>query len=121
MYACKFYFQYLISVNVHGAICPAVLMFVTSSSPVEGRGRDSPIRKKQNNVQCIEEVLIVRDMARTMPLISASLENRQADHKTSMVDIEGMIKIQPISIFIDLGASLSYISPRIVELLRMLI
>ena len=40
VYACKFYFQHLISVNVHGAICPAVLMFVASSSPVEGRGRD---------------------------------------------------------------------------------
>ena len=39
--ACKFYFQYLISVNVHGAICPAVLMFVAPSSPVEGRGRDT--------------------------------------------------------------------------------
>ena len=36
-----------------------------------------------------------------------------------MVDIEGMIKIQPISIFIDLGASLSYVSPRIVELCKL--
>ena len=33
-----------------------------------------------------------------------------------MVEIEGMINNQPISILIDLGASLSYISPRIVYL-----
>ena len=33
-----------------------------------------------------------------------------------MVGIDGMIKSQPISILIDLGASLSYVSPRIVEM-----
>ena len=33
-----------------------------------------------------------------------------------MVEIEGMINTQPISILIDPGASISYISPRIVEL-----
>ena len=36
-----------------------------------------------------------------------------------MVNIEGMIKFQPISIFIDSGAILSYISPRIVELCKL--
>ena len=49
-----------------------------------------------------------------MPREYALHWNRQADHQTSMVEIEGMIKNQPISILIDLGASLSYISPRIV-------
>ena len=33
-----------------------------------------------------------------------------------MVEIEGMINNQPISILIDPGAILSYISPRIVDL-----
>ena len=33
-----------------------------------------------------------------------------------MVEIEGMMNNQPISILIDLGARLSYISPRIVYL-----
>ena len=51
-----------------------------------------------------------------MPRISVVLENWQAYHQTSMVNIEGMIKSQPISILIDPGASMSYISPRIVEL-----
>ena len=35
-----------------------------------------------------------------------------------MVEIEGMIKSQHVSILIDLGASLSYISPRIIELCK---
>ena len=51
-----------------------------------------------------------------MPRICAALENWEADHQTSMVEIEGMINNQPISIIIDLGASLSYISPRVVDL-----
>ena len=56
-----------------------------------------------------------------MPKINAMLENRQADHQTSMVGIEGMIKIQPISILIDLGASLSHVSTRIVELCKLVL
>ena len=50
-----------------------------------------------------------------MPRINAALENQQDDHQTSMVEIEGMIKNKPISILIDLGASLSYVSPSIAE------
>jgi len=50
-----------------------------------------------------------------MPTISAALENRQADHQTAMVEIEGMVNEKPVSILIDPGASLSYISPSIVE------
>ena len=36
-----------------------------------------------------------------------------------MVEIEGMINNQPISILIDIGASLSYISPRMVDLFKL--
>ena len=36
-----------------------------------------------------------------------------------MVEIEGMIKDKPISILIDPGASLSYVSPRIEELCKL--
>jgi len=43
------------------------------------------------------------------------LENRQAGHQTLMVEIEGMLNKKPVSILIDPGASLSYISPGIVE------
>ena len=50
-----------------------------------------------------------------MPRISAVLENRQADYQTSMVEVEGMVNQTPVTILIDPGASLSYISPQIVE------
>ena len=36
-----------------------------------------------------------------------------------MVEIEGMIKIQPIFILIDASARLSYVSPRIVEICKL--
>ena len=50
-----------------------------------------------------------------MSKINAALENRRAGHQKSMVEIEGMIKNKPISILIDPGASLSYVSPSIAE------
>ena len=60
-------------------------------------------------------------MAKSMPRICAALENRQVDHQTSMVEIKGMINNQPISIWIDPGASLSYISRRIFKLCKLLL
>ena len=54
-----------------------------------------------------------------MPKINTTLENRQATHQTSMIKIEGMIKSHPISILIEPGASLIYVSPRIVELCKL--
>ena len=59
--------------------------------------------------------MIVGDLVRTMPRINAALENRQADYQTSMVEVEGKINQTPISILIDPGSSLSYISPNLVE------
>ena len=54
-----------------------------------------------------------------MPIIFASLENTQAYHQDSLVMIKGMINNQPISILIDLGEIMSYISPKIVELCKL--
>ena len=59
------------------------------------------------------------DIPRNIPRINATLENRQAYHQTSMVEIEGMIKDKPISILIDPGAILSYVSPRIEDLYKL--
>jgi len=66
-------------------------------------------------VNSIQEETTVGDVARETPKISAGLENWQADHHTSMVEIESKINERPISILIDPGASLSYVSPSIVE------
>ena len=59
--------------------------------------------------------MTVGDPARTMPRINAALENRQADYQTSMVEVEGKLNQIPISILINPGASLSYISLDLVE------
>ena len=61
------------------------------------------------------EATIVNDIARNIPTISAALENRQAEHQATMVEMEGKISHQSITILIDPSASLSYISPKIVE------
>ena len=60
----------------------------------------------------------MEDIVRSMPKISAILENRKEYHQTSMVEIEGMLKDKPISILID-PTSLSYVSPRIIELYKL--
>ena len=54
-------------------------------------------------------------MARNIPKISVNLEDHQAEHQSTMVEVEGMIVDQSISVLIDPGASLSYISPQMVE------
>ena len=78
-----------------------------------------PIRnKKCNSVHSIKEATTMGDMARSKTRINASLENQKEAHQTSIIEIEGMIKDKPISILIDPGASLSYSSPRIVELYK---
>ena len=59
--------------------------------------------------------MTVGDLARTMPRINAALKNRQADYQTSMVEVEGKLNQTPIYNLIDPGASLSYISPDLVE------
>jgi len=79
--------------------------------------KDCPVRRRnfKNNVDTIQEEAIIGDIAREIPRINASLENRHAYHKTSMVEVEGMINNKTISILIDPGASLSCVSPSIAE------
>ena len=62
---------------------------------------------------------MVSELARGMPIINATLENRQAEYQNSMVEVEGMLNHKPISILIDLGASLSYVSPSLVEKIKL--
>ena len=61
------------------------------------------------------EATTVNDIARNIPTISAALENRQAEHQATMVEMEGKISDLSVTVLIDPGASLSYISPNIVE------
>ena len=52
--------------------------------------------------------MIVGDLARKMPRINATMENRQVDYQTSMVEVEGKLNKTPISILI--GKILSVMS-----------
>ena len=73
--------------------------------------KDYPNRKRNfNNVHTIQEEPTIGDVANKMPRINAGLENQQADHQTSMVEIEGMIEKKSLSILIDADASLSYVT-----------
>ena len=65
--------------------------------------------------------MTVGNLARGMPSINAVLENRQDDFQTSMVEVEGKLTQKPISILIDLAASLSYVSPSLVEKCKLLV
>ena len=64
----------------------------------------------------IQEEEAIGDVANEMPRINASLENRQTEHQNSMVEVQGMIQNHIVSILIDPGVSLCYISPSTVEM-----
>ena len=67
----------------------------------------------------IQEEDTVENAARGMPRIYAALDHRQADHQSHMIEFEGMIHNQSISILFDSGASHSYIDPSLVERLHL--
>ena len=63
----------------------------------------------------IQEEETVGQVARVVPRIYATLEDRQADHQSTVVEIEGKIVDHSVSILIDPGSTHSYITPGIVE------
>ena len=60
----------------------------------------------------MQEASTVGDVARNIPRINAALEDRQADFQPTMIELEGKLLSQNVSVLVDLGASLSYISPK---------
>jgi hypothetical protein len=54
-------------------------------------------------------------VAKSVPQIYAALDNNQADHQASVVEIEGMITNHLVSILIDPGSNLSYIAPKAMD------
>ena len=70
---------------------------------------------KARDVHNVQQAEIVEDMGSRMPRIYAALDNKQAEFQSHMIEVEGMINNQPFIILIDLGASHSYVDPRVVE------
>jgi hypothetical protein len=78
--------------------------------------RDCPHRQQNSKrVYNIQEATTVNDVARSMPRIYAALDNNQADHQASVVELEGMIANHLVSILIDPGSNLSYVAPQAVD------
>jgi predicted aspartyl protease len=63
----------------------------------------------------IQEATIVEDMGR----IYAALDDRQEEYQSNMIEVEGKIINQPITILIDSRASHFYIDPNIVDRLHL--
>ena len=74
------------------------------------------INKRVYNIQ---EATIVNDVARIMPQIYATLDNKLVDHQALVVDMEGMIANHVVSILIDRGSNLSYVSPQTIYICKL--
>ena len=70
---------------------------------------------KPRNIHNNEEETTTRDVARSTHRICVALYNRQEDHQSNIVEMEGKIGNQPLSILIDPRVSLSYVTLKIVE------
>jgi hypothetical protein len=78
--------------------------------------RDCPHRQQNNRrIYNVQEATIVNNVAKSVPQIYAALDNNQADHQASVVEIKGMITNHLVSILIDPCSNLSYISPKVVD------
>jgi hypothetical protein len=58
---------------------------------------------------------LVEDMDINVPIIYPTLDNKQVKFHSHMIEVEGNIKNQPITILIDSGASRIYLDPRMVK------
>ena len=63
----------------------------------------------------LQETSTLNGIARNIPIVNVSLEYRQVDHQSTMLEVEGKVLNIHVSILIDSGSSLSYIAPKVVE------
>jgi predicted aspartyl protease len=63
----------------------------------------------------LQEASTVGDVGRSLHRINAAIDGQQANHQSSVVEIEGKINDTQISVLIDPGAMLIYITPNVAE------
>lgn len=63
----------------------------------------------------MQEASPVGEMARSMPRINVALDDHQAEYQPTMIECEGTITKQSVPVLFDPGASLSYVSHKVVE------
>ena len=73
---------------------------------------DGYVRQAHN----IQEVETMGPIARSVPRIYAALEDLQAYHQSTVVEVVGKIVEQFVSILIDPSSTHSYITPRVVQI-----
>jgi hypothetical protein len=66
------------------------------------------LHRQHNNMRIynVQEATTVNDVARSMPQTDEALDNKQANHQASVVDMEGMIPNHLVFILIDPGVGL---------------
>ena len=84
-------------------ILPRVLNVksLLSAGNVMARTMPQSVQTEKNtisNIHTVQEEMTVGELARSMPTINTTLENRQADYQTSMVEVEGMVNQTPVTI-----------------------
>lgn len=67
----------------------------------------------------MQESSMVGDVARSMPRINAALDDHQEEFQPTMIECKGTIAKQLISVLFDPSASLSYVSPKVVDKCRL--
>eukprot|EP00253_Pinus_taeda_P021805 PITA_21805 len=82
--------------------------------------KNCPQCKGVDQISQIQEASTVGEVAHSMPRINAALDDRQAEYQPTMVEFEGKISNLSIAVLIDPGATLSYVSPKIVEQCKLL-
>jgi hypothetical protein len=70
-------------------------------------------------VHHVQQAKIVEDMGRRVPRIYASLDNKQVECQSHMIEVEGMINNHPLNILIYSGASHSYLYPKVVDIIQL--
>jgi hypothetical protein len=77
------------------------------------------INDKVRDFHNVQHDETMEDMGSRIPKIYTGLEKKKEEYQSHMIEAEGMINNQPFTILIDLGASHSYIDPRVVESLQL--
>ena len=62
-----------------------------------------------------QEAQMVGDVGHNIPHIYAIVDNKQTYHQASIIEMEGKLYSQVVSILIDLGSNYSYVNPDLVD------
>jgi hypothetical protein len=75
--------------------------------------------EKVRIVHNLQQVDTVEDMGKNIPRIYTTLDNKQADFQSHMIEVVGKINNQTIYILIDSGDIHIYLYPKMVEIFKL--